>query len=927
MDSVQQSLDPRLQPAYKLKPVGTDPLEGPYYSLVAYAGRVYGKLAYDPAAAFDKSDHAELISPYLKGHAYHMSPVHAMGNSNGSIGNINLNALSSHVHASANSSISANGNGVGAPANVNLNGSDSLYASLGSIYLHLPVQQHQQTPQSLYGSAVAAPDLANMGIGVYASAHSLRPLARTVPSDSSLFVASGNGMDAYARAAAEPSAKYSHNNSNIYNSLQSVPPHAGGDAQLSLYSQARPQNLAIGGSSYLASYPIPSQDPKDSHLNMSNVHLMQRRPPHENQLYISHSSYASGDGMSADMMHTLADGMGSLMTLAASAKSLKPTFKGHVAVSTPQKDYGFVMENDTALHSTDSPELRPRDRAGETPRKRARTQLSDDMEHHLKPLLLIAARFSFDDLAARLRLLDSNDPVFGPLNNSKDIRMERHHQLFALAWLTKQCEVSYTTVITRTRVYARYVDTCANQKLAPLMPTNFGKLVRVIFPNLTIRRLGMRGKSKYYYAGLKLKGDPEKSSTPLSPSSANGVDSPQSVNANTPGELESIDTSAQALASIEFNQFNQHFKTIELKYIPNLFSMIDNSVNSGNMAQPLDLPSIYSYFPDDYEVDYSLAENLQTLYRAHLTSTFELIRYMQADKLFEMCSTLLVDVGDASNLLSDEVLSDWVKDCDTVMYRAAVKMLARLHLQNVPASIFDPLKKLARELRSRLVETMSKHFPQHFVELKVDLASLFLEILSRLLRCIESGIHISNILSNPNEKVVMLNDWLSLDIPDIIMRELPCGSTNTELLIEILDTRFVKLMEEHLTTKGPIMAKYSEFLFDLPEKFPKVSPWLFSLLASNVLTTCIREMTLAGSRSFKSWWIFRCWVDEFIKWSMELGGYLYDDYKPKLEPVVKSEAFDGPLGLNHSYSQDLATNDSNYVDLLELIDNGGFNWI
>lgn len=592
----------------------------------------------------------------------------------------------------------------------------------------------------------------------------------------------------------------------------------------------------------------------------------------------------------------------------------------------PSKDLDFVFVNDqnagsSGLVDNGHSSLDPS-------RKRQKHSLADEMERHFKSLVTLAAGCTFDDLGLRIKRMDSSDPIFGSLCNSKDMRLDRHHQLFGLAWLAKQCEVSYTTVVTRTRVYARYVDTCAQQKISPLMPTNFGKLVRVTFPNITVRRLGMRGKSKYYYCGIKLIGEPEKSTPPLSPQSARGAESPQSVNAQSPNGSDMGQLRSLTCTAVEFTRLNEHFKKIDLKYVPNLFSMIESSVNAGIMEQGLDFPSIYSYIPDNFDVDYTAADNLQNSYKAHLIMIFELFRFMQSEKLFETTSSLLANVGSNSTLLANEALAGWVRDCDLVMYRCAAKMLARLHLHNVPTAVVEPLKRLSKDYYSKVYEALKKQFPLHFVKLKLNLAKQFMDLVSRLLFCIEFGAQFSAILSNPSEKVVMLEDWLSLDIPDIVLRELPCGTANIELLIEILDTRLVKLLEEPNSPRRPVMAKYSEFLFELPEKFPNTSPWLFLVLASNILTTCIREMTLAGSRSFKSWWILRCWVDEFIKWYLELGGYLYDDYKPQIQPFIKLEAYEGPLGLNHSFPHDLSNQEStNYVDLLELMDNSGFNWI
>ena len=46
--------------------------------------------------------------------------------------------------------------------------------------------------------------------------------------------------------------------------------------------------------------------------------------------------------------------------------------------------------------------------------------------------------------------------------------------------------------------------------MSPLNPASFGKLVRIIFPGIHTRRLGIRGESKYHYVDLTLiDGPPE----------------------------------------------------------------------------------------------------------------------------------------------------------------------------------------------------------------------------------------------------------------------------------------------------------------------------------------------------------------------------------------------------------------------------------
>ena len=56
----------------------------------------------------------------------------------------------------------------------------------------------------------------------------------------------------------------------------------------------------------------------------------------------------------------------------------------------------------------------------------------------------------------------------------------------------------------RGRVYANYASRCATERITVLNPASFGKLVRVLFPGLKTRRLGVRGESKYHYVNFAL---------------------------------------------------------------------------------------------------------------------------------------------------------------------------------------------------------------------------------------------------------------------------------------------------------------------------------------------------------------------------------------------------------------------------------------
>jgi regulatory factor X len=68
----------------------------------------------------------------------------------------------------------------------------------------------------------------------------------------------------------------------------------------------------------------------------------------------------------------------------------------------------------------------------------------------------------------------------------------------------KQSLVASKSSVPRIRVHTQYAAKCSRFHLQPLNQASFGKLVRVLFPDIQTRRLGVRGESKYHYVDLSL---------------------------------------------------------------------------------------------------------------------------------------------------------------------------------------------------------------------------------------------------------------------------------------------------------------------------------------------------------------------------------------------------------------------------------------
>ncbi|XP_077865030.1 uncharacterized protein LOC102802318 [Saccoglossus kowalevskii] len=80
-----------------------------------------------------------------------------------------------------------------------------------------------------------------------------------------------------------------------------------------------------------------------------------------------------------------------------------------------------------------------------------------------------------------------------------------HSTPLTLQWLEENYEIAEGVCIPRSALYMHYLDYCEKHDTQPVNAASFGKIIRQQFPQLTTRRLGTRGQSKYHYYGIAVK--------------------------------------------------------------------------------------------------------------------------------------------------------------------------------------------------------------------------------------------------------------------------------------------------------------------------------------------------------------------------------------------------------------------------------------
>lgn len=490
-------------------------------------------------------------------------------------------------------------------------------------------------------------------------------------------------------------------------------------------------------------------------------------------------------------------------------------------------------------------------------------------EHELKRLASEAAKLPLAELAARVKLIDNDDSESSKNLHSITLR-DKHRDIFATAWLLGVCEVSSTAVVPRNRVYARYVQSCANFGLVPITPTNMGKLVKLMFPDLRIRRLGVRGRSKYHYNGIRLIEDPEDSlrispsaqlSPPESPNSAYSMNSP----------AEGLDVGQARTPTSLVSAAAELLDILELCYVPNVFHQVDQLLEVEDMSTPVALPSIYPYLPPDTDSD--IADTLYALYTIHCTTVLECMRYLHTKKLFLSFSALnTILTAPVKTLYLSESVVPWVHKCDTLVYNKMAKMLTRVYLQLVPPMVLQRLKEVAENLTKHLADSLRNKMHKEFVECKIKSALQFVSLLTRMIAVIQTRDIASRYLKDQEARRVMLESWLNVSIPDMVEHLIPCQD-RTDFLSHVL----VDEVQHILSSSSDVVGDCAELVSELPSRFPGPNPRLYLVTAGSLLTACLIEIGLYGGIAKEAWYAVICWIDEFMNFCLELGGYFRNE--------------------------------------------------
>ncbi|KAL4942130.1 hypothetical protein BDV06DRAFT_169360 [Aspergillus oleicola] len=513
-------------------------------------------------------------------------------------------------------------------------------------------------------------------------------------------------------------------------------------------------------------------------------------------------------------------------------------------------------------------------------------------------------------------------------------KAEKVKQVFAMIWLRENCRKSSGSV-RRDRVYCCYAEKCGTERVSVLNPASFGKLVRIIFPNVQTRRLGVRGESKYHYVDLTVIEEkqqkpsppmaqfaPRESTTAEVTESKNGdeiqrcagaVPQPTADTALFPSPTTSFAPKVPAYTASSSCgcQASSRPDVITLenvashsgKLIHQMLQLPTADASSVD-TDSLQLPDINNYLPAN--TDPKVADALAALYRSHCISVIDSFRYCKERNLLRYFSafhgTLTVPV---QKLLTHPNLAPWIKECDWLMYQKMIAFVAPLTTQVVPKLVLDAFSSISQRLTTHITDTF-KTQPVHVSLARLIPAHIFCNLLRHMLDVNQSANAAAAWLCHPDNRNQMWLDFTTLvDPKEMITRaNIPsCAEQATERIlkhdiralltpINDLDSAAASpffsqpdMEESSEAHKYPVEEtvgeeynfpdKWISFILNLAHIFPQHRTQCIIQRVDALWDCILRRLTLGGAQSFSAWWMTKVFFHEMMLWQAEKGGFMH----------------------------------------------------
>ncbi|MCJ1282981.1 hypothetical protein MMC26_002308 [Xylographa opegraphella] len=526
---------------------------------------------------------------------------------------------------------------------------------------------------------------------------------------------------------------------------------------------------------------------------------------------------------------------------------------------------------------------------------------------------------------------DLHEVALQVLENDKGPKSEKTKQIFGMLWLSLHCMRSKTGSVPRSRVFSSYANGCGTERVPPLNPASFGKLVRIIFPGIQTRRLGVRGESKYHYVELALNTQDNFNDSAQSQRAQSILFDEYGHHLNQRSRNQSLRPQLPADNTAEFPSPRAHrtgnlqsptirtgmaSSSLYLRLSPHLEGQTHQS-RSNVMHRPLyfqtsiqqgpegdtqlELPSIAPFLPPG--IDEDAVSSLTSVYRSHCLLAIDNFRYCKTEKFCDSYKSLIgLLTVPGQKLLAHPQIVAWISACDWLKYQKMTPLLDQTIMTQLPRKAMLHIQHVASHLCSWITQFFQNQSRQ-VQDAMLGPANIFVSILERYMRVNRACLDVAGVLDSVPVRDQLWSDWIShvnpyhviqsslqhqgharvLHILTQEVRDLICPSESGIFLGA--GTMFESQQSHSLFNKdnpfdpandvdaSTVISRLASFLRQLPVRFPNVDAKTMMMHIDVIGNGIQRNLSLNSAYSLGNWWKIKVFVDEMSSWLAEIGGF------------------------------------------------------
>ncbi|XP_067127137.1 DNA-binding protein RFX6-like [Centruroides vittatus] len=417
---------------------------------------------------------------------------------------------------------------------------------------------------------------------------------------------------------------------------------------------------------------------------------------------------------------------------------------------------------------------------------------------------------------------------------SQSFKNKKRQNDITLKWLGENY-CSYEGVcLPRGIVYEHYLDFCRKEKLQPTCKATFGKIIRIKFPNVTSKRLGARGHSKYHYHGIGIRENSEYYET------------------------------------VYTNRGLTRFSGCKMKNEGGFTRKYTLSTRTGTLLPEFPVAS-HLKIPETIQPE--LLQIFLTMYKTHcqcvldttIGGNFEEIRSYLLHFWQGLPDHLLP-------LVKHQFVNDIVAVCDWILYKTLIDVLIPSTLQEMPETLLCEIRNLAHHWKTWLTSSLEK-LPEGLSKAKLPVANLFSVSLKRQVSFLHLAQITRPILYDQRHIKAITEDVENVELSTIstLYTSGDCDSEicfNTEFFRQFKDQLrrqatiegFIEWMDELVEKKVLKLGKQENFRQRAQDFLLKWSFFGVQIMYS---------MTMNNAENFASFHLLRLLLDEYLLLTME----------------------------------------------------------